>query len=159
MYCSKIKVAKIHEKVSDQRTDFLHKLSKQIANAVDVVCVEDLNMKGMSRALNFGKSVSDNSFGRFSKMLDYKLDELGKQLVKIDKWFPSSKMCSECGNVKKELLLSDRSYCCEVCGTILDRDHNAGRNIRNEGMRMVSGCSHKDPTVGHTGIARLCCSH
>ena len=155
----RLKVAKIQEKVANQRTDFLHKLSRQIANAVDVVCIEDLNMKGMSKALNFGKSVSDNSFGKFSRMLDYKLEELGKQLVKIDKWFPSSKMCSECGNVKEKLLLSDGTYCCEVCGMILDRDHNASRNIRNEGMRMVLGCSHQDTTVGHTGIARLCCSH
>ena len=92
-------------------------------------------------------------------MLDYKLEELGKQLVKIDKWFPSSKMCSECSNVKEKLLLSDGTYCCEVCGMILDRDHNASRNIRNEGMRMALGCSHQDTTVGHTGIARLCCSH
>ena len=155
----RLKVARLHEKVSNQRTDFLHKLSRQIANAVDVVCIEDLNMKGMSRALNFGKSVSDNSFGRFSRMLDYKLDGLGKQLIKIDKWFPGSKMCSECGFVKKELHLSERTYCCEVCGTTLDRDHNASRNIRDEGIRMVLGCSSEKSTVGHTGIARLCCSH
>ena len=155
----RLKVAKIHEKVSNQRTDFLHKLSRQIANAVDVVCIEDLNMKGMSKSLNFGKSVSDNSYGRFSRMLEYKLTDIGKQLVKIDKCFPSSKMCSECDNVKKELSLSERMYRCEVCGAVLDRDHNAGRNIRNEGMRMLLGRSHKDTTVGHTGIARLCCSH
>ena len=85
----RLKVAKLHEKVSNQRKDYLHKLSRQIANAVDVVCIEDLNMKGMSKALNFGKNVSDNSFGNFTKILDYKLKELGKQLIKIDKWFPS----------------------------------------------------------------------
>ena len=155
----RLKVAKLHEKVSNQRTDYLHKLSRQIVNAVDVVCIEDLNMKGMSKALNFGKSVCDNSFGKFTKMLDYKLEEVGKQLIKIDKWFPSSKMCSECGNIKDSLLLSERIYRCEVCGTILDRDHNASRNIRNEGMRMVLGYSDQDTTVGHTGIARLCFSH
>lgn len=155
----RLKVAKLHEKVSNQRKDYLHKLSRQITNAVDVVCIEDLNMKGMSKALNFGKSVSDNSFGNFTRILDYKLKDLGKQLIKIDKWFPSSKMCSKCGNVKDLLPLSERIYHCKKCGTILDRDHNASRNIRNEGMRMVLGCSPKNPTVGHTGIARLCCSH
>jgi putative transposase len=133
----RIKVAKLHEKVSNQRKDFLHKLSKQITNAVDVVCIEDLNMKGMSQALNFGKSVLDNGFGQFVSMLDYKLREQDKQLVKIDKWFPSSKMCSECGEVKDSLLLSERTYHCNACGTTLDRDYNASINIKNEGMRLV----------------------
>lgn len=85
----RMKVAKLHEKVANQRTDFLHKASRQITNAVDAVCIEDLSMKGMSQALNFGKSVSDNSFGAFTSMLDYKLKEQGKQLIKIDKWFPA----------------------------------------------------------------------
>ena len=133
----RIKVAKIHEKVTKQRKDFLHKQSKQIANAVDVVCIEDLNMKGMSQALNFGKSVMDNGFGMFVFMLKYKLMEQGKQLVKIDKWFPSSKRCSVCGEVKKTLLLSERIYNCEFCGMILDRDYNASINIRNEGIRIL----------------------
>ena len=132
----RIKVAKLHEKVANQRKDFLHKLSRQITNAVDVVCIEDLNMKGMSQALNFGKSVSDNGFGLFVSMLDYKLMEHGKQLIRIDKWFPSSKMCSECGEVKDSLLLSERVYHCEACGIVLDRDHNASINIKNEGLRM-----------------------
>jgi putative transposase len=152
----RIKVAKLHEKVANQRKDFLHKLSKQITNAVDVVCIEDLNMKGMSQALNFGKSVSDNGFGLFVSMLDYKLREGGKQLLKIDKWFPSSKMCSSCKEVKDSLLLSERVYNCESCGTIIDRDYNASINIRDEGARMFF--ENINRTVGHTEIARLCCS-
>ena len=134
----RIRVAKQHEKVANQRKDFLHKLSRQITNAVDAVCIEDLNMKGMSQSLNFGKSVSDNGFGLFVSMLDYKLREQGKQLVKIDKWFPSSKMCSKCGEVKKTLLLSERTYHCESCGVTLHRDYNASLNIKNEGIRMLS---------------------
>ena len=133
----RIKVAKLHEKVANQRKDFLHKSSRQITNAVDVVCIENLNMKGMSQALNFGKSVSDNGFGLFVSMLDYKLREQGKQVVKIDKWFPSSKKCSGCGEVKDALLLSERQYHCEACGTTLNRDYNASLNIRNEGVRML----------------------
>ena len=133
----RIKVAKIYEKVTNQRKDFLHKQSKQISNAADVVCIEDLNMKGMSQALNFGKSVMDNGFGMFVFMLKYKLLEQSKQLVKIDKWFPSSKRCSVCGEVKKPLLLSERTYNCEFCSMILDRDYNASINIRNEGIRIV----------------------
>lgn len=134
----RMKVARRHEKVANQRKDFLHKASRQITNAVEAVCIEDLSMKGMSQALNFGKSVSDNSFGAFTSMLDYKLKEQGKQLIKIDRWFPSSKMCSVCGQIKDTLSLSDRTYHCEHCGLIVDRDYNASINIRNEGMRIIS---------------------
>lgn len=134
----RMKVAKLHEKVANQRKDFLHKASRQITNAVDAVCIENLSMKGMSQALNFGKSVSDNSFGAFTSMLDYKLKEQGKQLIKIDKWFPSSKLCSVCGQIKDALSLSNRTYHCEHCGLIIDRDYNASINIRNEGMRILS---------------------
>lgn len=133
----RIKVARAHEKVANQRKDLLHKLSRQITNAYDVVCIEDLNMKGMAQALNFGKSVSDNGWGMFTTMLGYKLAEEGKQLVKIDKRFPSSKKCSNCGKVKEELLLSERGYICE-CGLVLNRDINAAINIRNEGKQMLA---------------------
>lgn len=133
----RMKVAKLHEKVANQRKDFLHKLSRQITNAVDVVCIEDLDMKGMSQVLSFGKSVSDNGFGMFVSMLDYKLQEQGKYLVKVDKWYPSSKICSSCGEAKDMLSLSERIYHCEYCGATLDRDHNASMNIRNEGMRLL----------------------
>ncbi len=133
----RLKVAKYHEKVANQRKDFLHKTSRQITNEFDIVCIEDLNMKGMSQALNFGKSILDNSFGSFVSMLDYKFKEQGKQLVRIDKWFPSSKMCSACGQIKDTLSLSDRTYHCEHCGLSLDRDYNASINIRNEGIRIL----------------------
>ncbi len=133
----RIKVAKLHEKVSNQRKDFLHKMSRQITNAVDAVCIEDLNMRAMSQALNFGKSVADNGFGSFITMLDYKLMEQGKHLIKVDKWFPSSKMCSGCGKIKDSLSLSERTYHCDDCHMELDRDYNASINIRNEGMRLL----------------------
>ncbi len=106
-------------------------------NAYDAVCVEGLNMKGMSQALNFGKSVADNGWGMFMNMLSYKLAEQGKRLVKIDKWYPSSKRCSACGSVKDELALSERTYRC-ACGFICDRDINAAINIKHEGLRMLA---------------------
>ena len=130
-------VAKIHEHVANQRKDFLHKQSRQITNAYDAVCIEDLNMKGMAQALNFGKSVADNGWGAFTQMLNYKLAEQGKQLVKIDKWFPSSKKCSSCGAVKTELSLSERTYRCD-CGFVCGRDVNAAINIKNEGIRLLA---------------------
>lgn len=132
----RLRVAKLHEKVSNQRRDFLHKQSRKITNSHDAVCIEDLNMKAMSQALNFGKSVSDNGWGMFVSYLKYKLTEQGKRLAVIDKWFPSSKTCSNCGNVKDELLLSERTYVCE-CGFVCDRDVNAAINIKNEGMRIL----------------------
>ena len=134
----RMKVAKLHEKVCNQREDFLHKQSRQIANAYDCVCVEDLDMKAMSQSLKFGKSVSDNGWGMFTTFLKYKLKEQGKKLVKVDRFFASSQICSACGykNMKtKDLAL--RQWDCPQCGTHHDRDINAAINIRNEGMRLV----------------------
>lgn len=131
------KVAVLHEKIANQRKDYLHKLSRQIANAYDIVCVEDLNMQGMSQSLNFGKSIADNCWGMFLRFLDYKLTDLGKLLIKIDKWFASSKTCCVCGYVNKELTLCDRNWECPECHTIHDRDKNAASNIKAEGLRIV----------------------
>lgn len=132
----RLKVARLNEKVKNQRQDFLHKLSRQITNECDVVCIEDLDMKAMSQSLNFGKSVADNSYGKLVGYLKYKLEEEGKKLIKIDKWYPSSKTCSRCGKVKEELKLSDRIFACE-CGYMKDRDINASINIKNEGLRVM----------------------
>ena len=134
----RIKVAKLHEKVANQRKDFLHKQSRQIANAYDCVCIENLDMKAMSQALNFGKSVSDNGWGMFIKFLQYKLEEKGKRLIKVDKFFASSQICSVCGYKNSETKnLSIRAWDCPVCGAHHDRDINAAINIKNEGMRLV----------------------
>ena len=132
------KVAKCCEKIRDQRRDYLHKLSREIADSYDAVSVEDIDMKAMSGSLSFGKSVMDDSFGMFRVMLRYKLEEQNKNLVKVGRFFPSSKMCSRCGNVKKELALSERIYQCG-CGNCMDRDVNAAVNIREEGRRLMKG--------------------
>lgn len=131
----RLSVAKIHEKIANQRKDFLHKLSHQITNDCDGVCIEDLNMRAMGQCLNLGKSVADNGWGMFTTFLLYKLFDQGKPLIKIDKWFPSSKMCSECGLINDNLTLADREWTCE-CGTHHDRDWNAAINIRREGINI-----------------------
>ena len=134
----RIKIAKLHEKVANQRKDFLHKQSRKITNAYDCVCIEDLDIKAMSQALNFGKSVSDNGWGMFVTFLKYKLEEQGKKLVKVDKFFASSQTCSCCGYVNKETKnLAIRAWDCPQCGIHHDRDVNAAINIRNEGMRIA----------------------
>ncbi len=132
----RIKVARLHEKVANQRKDFLHKLSRQITNAYDAIAIEDLNMRGMAQSLTLGKSTNDNGFGILKNFLAYKLAEQGKPLITIDKWFPSSKMCHCCGNINKALTLADRMWTCS-CGITHDRDINAAINIKNEGCRIL----------------------
>jgi len=136
----KHKIAILHEKTANQRKDFLHKESRKIANSCDLVGVEDLNMRAMGQALNFGKSVADNSWGMFRTILKYKLDDMGKYFLVIDKWFPSSKLCStpNCGYKNDALDLSVRSWVCPNCGVVHNRDVNAAINIRNEAVRMVT---------------------
>ena len=136
----KKRVALCHEKIKNQRKDFQHKLSRELAERYDAVCVEDLNLKGMSGGLHLGKGVQDNGYGQFLFMLGYKLEECGKYLIKVDRYFASSKICSVCGHKKKELALSDRMYVCE-CGNRMDRDVNAAVNIREEGKRIYKECA------------------
>lgn len=135
----KRKVAILHERASNQRKDFLHKQSKTISKSYDCVCIEDLDIQAMSKSLKFGKSVHDNAWGTFVSFLQYKLKDMGKPLIKIDKWFPSSQICSNCGeqnSITKDL--SVRQWICPVCGTNYNRDHNAAINIKNEGMRLAA---------------------
>ena len=132
----KLKVARVYERIANQRKDWIHKLSTQLANDYDYICVEDINMQNMAQSLNLGKSTNDNGFGMFRTILAYKLTDRGKKLIKIDKWFPSSKMCRFCGTINKNLTLADRIWNCE-CGKTLNRDENAAINIMNVGLSMV----------------------
>ena len=130
------KVAKIHKHISNQRLDTLHKKSAEIANQYDIVCVETLNMKAMSnKSFRNGKATLDNGYGMFLNMLEYKLSDRGKYLVKVDKWYPSSQLCSHCGR-KQKIKLTERTYRC-TCGMAMDRDQNAAINILNEGLRLL----------------------
>lgn len=133
----KRKVAHLQSHIANQRKDFQHKLSTEIANRYDVVCVEDLNLHAQAQTLHFGKAVGDNGFGQFRNMLAYKLMERGKYFVVIDKWFASTKTCRFCGYKKKNLTLKDRTWTCPVCGAFHDRDTNAAINIKEEGLRML----------------------
>ena len=133
----KKKVARCHEKIRNQRRDHLHKLSRKIADGYDAVAVEDIDMKAMGQCLHFGKSVQDHGYGMFREMLDYKLAWKGKKMIKVDRFFPSSKKCCKCGRIKKELKLSERVYHC-ACGNKMDRDRNAAINIREEARRMLT---------------------
>lgn len=132
------KVNKIHKHIANQRLDNLHKISTEIANQYDVVCVESLNMKAISnKGFGNGKATMDNGYGKFLNMLEYKLADRNKYFVKVDKWFPSSQICNCCGALHKEMKnLSIRVMKCD-CNFTLDRDHNAALNIRDEGLRIL----------------------
>ena len=137
-YKQQKKVAKLHRHTANQRKDFLHKESLSIAKTYDIVCVEDLNMRAMSnKSFGNGRATLDNGYGMFLNMLEYKLTERGKHLVKVSKWYASSQICSKCGR-KQSMGLGVRTYRCE-CGMIMDRDKNAAINIKNEGIRTLAG--------------------
>ena len=152
----RIKVARLQEKIMSCRKDKLHKISIDLLRRYDVVCCEDLNVRGMVRNHHLAKSVSDASWGTFVTMLEYKAKWYGKTLVKIGRFYPSSKTCHHCGHVKEELSLSDRYYTCPNCGELIDRDLNAAKNILDEGLRNISAGT-VDYTDGE-GV-RLACKH
>ena len=133
------KVNKLYSHIANQRNDNLHKLSYEIANHVDIVCVEDLDMKALSnKGFGNGLATLDNGYGLFLKYLEYKLNDRNKQFIKVDKYYPSTKTCSCCGNIVKSIPLSQRTYFCDVCNTSIDRDINAAINIKNEGLRLYN---------------------
>lgn len=134
-----LKVNKIHRHIANQRFDNLHKLSTEIANRYDVVCVESLNMRSMSnKGFGNGKATLDNGYGMFLSMLTYKMSDRNKYLVKIDKWFPSSQLCSCCGTLHPEMKdLRIRVMDCD-CGFTINRDQNAAINILQEGLRLLT---------------------
>ena len=135
-----LRITNLHERITNQRKDYLHKTSRYLANKYDYVFVEDLDLKEMSERkeeLKLGIFVSDLAFGTFLNQLKYKLEWLNKKLVKVDKYFPSSQLCSECGYQKTDLLLKTKSWICPNCGVKHNRDHNAAINIKKEGMRMI----------------------
>ncbi len=130
-------VHKLYEKVRNQRLDFLHKLSTILVNENQVICMEDLNVENMVKNHCLAKSISDASWSKFVGLLLYKCNWYGRELVKIDTFFPSSKTCSKCGNIKNDLELKDRVYICPHCGLEIDRDFNASLNILREGLRIL----------------------
>ena len=132
----------LHEHIAAQRNDFLHKLTTFLARTFDVIGIEDLNLKGMAkrkagRKFSFGKSITENSWGKFTQMLDYKMALLGKKLVKVGKTFPSSQLCHCCGYRNQQTKdLSVRTWVCPQCGTKHDRDINAAMNIMKEAQHL-----------------------
>lgn len=126
----RVKVAKLHRKVRNQRNDTIHKLTRYLVDNFDTMCLEDLNVDGMLKNHNLARAISDTAWSEFIRQLSYKCEWYGKNVLFIGRFDPSSKMCHECGYINKELKLSDREWTCPQCGTHLDRDVNAARNIK-----------------------------
>ncbi|KAF1295625.1 chemotaxis protein [Enterococcus sp. JM4C] len=134
----KLKVARVHEKISNQRSDFLHKLSSRLTDENQVICVEDLNVKGMVKNHKLAKSIVDVSWSEFVRQLAYKCEWKGRKLVKIDRFYPSSQICSSCSHKDGKKALDIREWTCSNCGTHHDRDINASINIRTEGLSGIA---------------------
>ena len=136
---ARLKVARIHAKIADRRADYQHKLSIRIIRENQTICVEDLSVKNMVKNHSLAKSISDVGWGEFVRQLDYKAKWYGRTLIKIEKWYPSSKRCHHCGHVLASLALDVRFWMCPQCHTFHDRDLNAAKNVLAAGLA-VSVC-------------------
>ncbi|GLY81150.1 RNA-guided endonuclease InsQ/TnpB family protein [Actinoallomurus iriomotensis] len=147
---ARAKVARAHRKVTASRADFLHKTSTRLVRDHDVIVIEDLNVKNMVRNRRLAKAISDCGWGEFRRQLEFKTAKYGRRLIVIDRWYPSSKICSACGHLLAELSLSTRAWRCPSCRTLHDRDINAAKNILAAGLA-VSACG---GDVRHPGPPR-----
>ena len=159
---AKASVARIHAHVANQRNDSLHKLTTYLASEYSEISIEDLNVLGMAKNHNLAKSVIDASFGEFRRQLEYKTERTGARLNIVDRWYPSSKTCSRCGRVKAKLSLSERTYRCEHCGLVIDRDLNAAINIKVAGSAPETKNAHggtgsRNDLLGHATQDPLKC--
>src|SRR5574344_2042231 len=128
---------------NNESPDITH-WTRELANKYDLIVIEDLDMRAMSQTLRLGKSTMDNGFGMFRAMLGYKLADRGKYLVKVDRFFASTKTCNDCGTINKDITLGTRQWTCPSCGVVHDRDYNAAKNILDEGLRIMKGRAYPD---------------
>jgi len=135
---SRIELSKLYEKLNNQKQDYLHKVTNSLINENQVIVIENLNVKGMLKNRNLSKSIQNLSIHKFIQMLKYKSEWNNKTVIQVDRYFPSSKLCSHCGTKNEDLTLKDREWTCKKCDTTHDRDHNASVNILHEGKRILN---------------------
>jgi putative transposase len=134
---ARIKLAKTYKKINDRKQYYLHAVSNSLIDENQVICMEDLNVKGMVKNHNLAESICEMNFGEFRRMLEYKANWYNRKIVFVDRFYPSSKTCHNCGYVNKGLKLNDRQWICHVCGEVIERDYNAALNILDEGLRII----------------------
>ena len=134
---ARLRLAKLYKKITDSKLNYLHKVTNTLINENQVICIEDLNVKGMVKNHKLAESISEMNFGEFVRMLEYKANWYERVVVKVDRFYPSSKTCNHCGYIYKSLKLSERQWICPICGELIDRDYNAACNIKDEGMRII----------------------
>ena len=138
---ARIKLAKLYKKINDRKQYYLHAVSNSLIDENQVICMEDLNVKGMVKNHNLAESISEMNFGEFRRMLEYKAKWYNRKIVFVDRFYPSSKTCHHCGYINSQLKLSDRQWICPHCGEIVERDYNAAVNILDEGLRIIGAKS------------------
>ena len=148
---AKQKIAKIYEKITNTRNDFQHKLSTTLVDENQAIGVETLMIKNLIKNRKLAKSFADASISSLYAKIDYKIKQKGGYFVKLDKWYPSTKTCFNCGNVKDSMKLKERTYNCEICGNSISRDHNAALNIKRETINQLRATGHVVLRRGDTG--------
>jgi len=138
---SKIKLAKYYEKLNNKKEYYLHSITNQLLSENQTVVIENLNVKGMLKNRRLARSIQELSLNRFKEILKYKASWYGRDVIEVDRWYPSSKLCNCCGYKNNDLTLKDRTWICPECNSVLDRDLNAAINIKNEGTRIKIGMS------------------
>lgn len=134
---ARIRLAKVYKKINDRKQYYLHAVSNSLIDENQVICMEDLNVRGMVKNHNLAESICEMNFGEFRRMLEYKANWYNRKIVFVDRFYPSSKTCHNCGYVNKNLTLKDRQWICPQCGNMVERDYNAALNILDEGLRIM----------------------
>ena len=137
---ARIRLAKVYKRINDKKQYYLHAISNSLIDENQIICMEDLNVKGMIKNHNLAESICEMNFGEFRRMLEYKANWYNRKIVFVDRFYSSSKTCHNCGYVNKNLTLKDRQWVCPKCGEVIERDYNAALNILDEGLRII-GCS------------------
>ena len=134
---SRIKLAKLYEHINNRKQYYLHSITNILINDNQVICMEDLNVKGMSKNHNLAESILEMNFGEFKRILEYKAKWYNRRIIFVDRFYPSSKTCNHCCYINKQLTLKDREWVCPNCGKTINRDYNAALNILDEGLKII----------------------
>ena len=153
---ARIRLAKVYKRINDRKQYYLHSISNSLIDENQVICMEDLNVKGMVKNHNLAESICEMNFGEFRRILEYKARWYNRRIVLVNRFYPSSKTCHNCGYVNKELKLRDRQWICPQCGEVVERDYNAALNILDEGLRIIGSSTAEFTLVDYPTVDDRC---